>query len=192
MKAPALGALLFMLLVSRTVEVAAANASIYDLPTAWRDDTGATVTFAEWRGHRVAVTMSFTSCQRTCPFVTMRTMRRLEDRLRDQPEPTEFIVVTLDPRTDTPAVLAAYKQAQGITSDHWHFLSGTIPDTERLARRLGVAFTQSEGHIFHSFKIVGFDASGQPEYVLDADHEDVDAVVGGLGVQAHPRPPDSP
>jgi protein SCO1 len=176
MSATRIAALLLALHMLPAGEAAAVRPSIYDLATTWHDDTGAAVTFGQWRGHRMALTMSFTRCQRTCPFITMRAMRRLEDRLRADAEPTEFVVVTLDPKTDTPPVLAAYKEAQGFTSGHWHFLAGSLDDTERLARRLGIAFQQSEDHIFHSFKIVVFDGSGQPTGVLDSDHEDPDAI----------------
>lgn len=153
--------------------VHAATATIYDLPAQFRDETGTPAMFGQWRGRRLAVTMGYTSCQRTCPRLTMKLLRQLEERYAAANEPIDFVVVSLDPKTDTPAVLAAYKQRHGITSPHWHFLTGSIADTERVARELGSAFLEPETHIFHSFKVVVFAPTGEVEHTFDWDHRDV-------------------
>src|SRR6185369_17149917 len=153
-----------------TRAVASATA-IYDLPGTFRDESGATTTFARWRGTRLAVTMAYTSCQRVCP-TTMQALRDLERRPADAGEPLEIAVVTLDPEHDTPTVLAAYKARQGITSPRWHFLTGARADVERVARRLGIAFVDPERHLFHTFKVVVFAPNGDVERTLDWDHRD--------------------
>lgn len=61
----------------------------------------------------------------------------------------------------------------GITSPHWHFLTGSVDDVERVARRLGTVFVAPEEHVRHSFTIVVFDPSGAVEHTLDWDHRDV-------------------
>lgn len=65
----------------------------------------------------------FTSCPSICPELT-RAMQKLEDRIGDN-EHIRFVSFTVDPETDTPEKLRAYREKFGITTDHWIFLTGT-------------------------------------------------------------------
>jgi protein SCO1/2 len=103
---------------------------------------------------------------------TLKIMRDLEAQYRDASPPLELVFVTLDPKTDTPGALAAYRERQGLTSPRWHLLTGSRDALERVARALGVTFVDVEGHIRHDLKIVLFAPSGQVERVFDWEHRE--------------------
>jgi protein SCO1/2 len=71
-----------------------------------------------------------------------------------------FLLVTLDPATDTPERLARFKRANDLP-ENWHLLTGNDEDTKRLARTLAVNAMRDEGHIDHDVRIAVLDAEGR-------------------------------
>lgn len=65
----------------------------------------------------------FTSCPSVCPEITAK-MKQLEERVRGK-EHIRLVSFTVDPETDTPEKLRAYREKLGITSEQWVFLTGT-------------------------------------------------------------------
>lgn len=65
----------------------------------------------------------FTSCPSVCPEIT-RKMKELEERVRDD-ENIRLISFSVDPETDTPEKLRAYREKFGIKGEQWVFLTGT-------------------------------------------------------------------
>jgi protein SCO1/2 len=147
--------------------------SIDDLAIPLEDDSGAPARIDAWRGRHVAVAMGYTTCQRICPLFTLKILRDLEARYRDVVPPLELVFVTLDPKTDTPHALAAYRERQGLTSPHWHLLTGRRADLEHVARALGVTYVDVESHVRHDLKIVLFAPTGEVARVFDWEHREV-------------------
>ena len=175
MRASAVGRSLLVAVVALgAMRAAATPVSIFDLPVTLADESGAPVRFDQWRGRRLAVAMGYTKCQRVCPVFTLNIMRELEARARDASPPLELVMVTLDPKTDTPAVLAAYKDRHGLVSPHWHFLTGAMSDIERVAHALDAPFLAVDDHIRHRLTVVVFAPTGEVDRVYDWDHRDVD------------------
>jgi protein SCO1/2 len=89
------------------------------------------------RGRVVAINFMFTSCRIACPLTTLsllQVQKALGDRAgRD----ITFLSISLDPLHDTPEVLRAFAQAQGV-GPGWYFLTGAPRDVEQLRRKLGV------------------------------------------------------
>lgn len=89
------------------------------------------------RGKVVLINFMFTSCKRFCPLTTpnlVKVQAALGERLgRD----IFMYSITLDPATDTPAVLKGYAKAVG-AGPGWTFLTGKEESIQRLRRRLGV------------------------------------------------------
>lgn len=81
----------------------------------------------------------FTSCPSICPELT-RAMQQLEQRMRDD-EDVRFVSFSVDPETDTPEKLRAYREKFGITGDQWVFLTGTRE------QMLGVLTGQMKLHV---------------------------------------------
>jgi protein SCO1/2 len=75
---------------------------------------------------RAAMLSFVTHCTDTCPLLTA-TMAQVQDRLRAEGllgSKVQLVSVTVDPRRDTPAVLAEYAARFKADLDAWRFLSG--------------------------------------------------------------------
>ena len=127
-------------------------------PWVWTDENGATVRFEAWRGSPILMSMIFTDCTSACP-VTIDDLRRATTILAREHRPATFVLVTLDPRNDTPEQLRRFKASRQLPSE-WHLLRGGETDTRELADLLAIHVVET-AHIFHDSRVVVFDANGR-------------------------------
>jgi protein SCO1/2 len=137
-----------------------AAASVFQLQGGWSDDQGRPVRFADWSGKPLVLTMFYRSCQTRCPL-TLSKMQSVARNYSARNIDANFVLVTLDPRNDTAARLAAFKSSHTLP-DSWHLLSGDDQQTKGLARLLGLRVAYDDGHIDHDVRIWFFDAAGHP------------------------------
>ncbi len=71
------------------------------------DQTGKTVTDADFHGRYMLVFFGYAQCDGICP-VSLKRMTRALDLLEEDGEQVQPIFITVDPENDTPAALAAY------------------------------------------------------------------------------------
>jgi len=134
--------------------------SLFEFPWMWTDENGERIAFSRWRGEPVLVTAIYTQCQATCPR-TISKLRKLDAAFRREGHVPEFILVTLDPRNDTPERLRRFKEGEGFPGS-WHLLTGGLPETRELADLLDIHVLNADSHIMHDARIVIFDAEGMP------------------------------
>lgn len=103
------------------------------------DSTGRTVTRAETEGKILVVSFLFTSCSLTCPEVSKR-MAEIQRRTADQPD-VLLLSLTVDPRSDTPPVLAKWGARFGADTNRWLLLSGQKAGLHEL---IGTSFLATE------------------------------------------------
>lgn len=84
--------------------------------------TGRTVTRAEVEGKILIVSFLFTSCSLTCPEVSKR-MAEIQRRTAGMPDVC-LLSFTVDPRSDTPPVLARWGERYGADTNRWLMLTG--------------------------------------------------------------------
>lgn len=143
------------------------------LPVNWRADNGETLRLSSLKGQRIFVTMAYTTCHLICPT----TMARLEDLQRDldtREISAVILVVSYDPVNDDAAAWRRYRVGHHLLRDNWHFLNGTLPDTERLARTLGFEFWRDGDHVMHGFRIVALGRDGAERGVITSAHRNVE------------------
>lgn len=89
------------------------------------------------RGNKIVVlNMMYTQCPEVCGG-TMVNLARVQNLLGDRlGREVQMVSISLDPRHDTPAVLARYAELIGV-GPHWKLLTGRPIDIERLRRALG-------------------------------------------------------
>jgi cytochrome oxidase Cu insertion factor (SCO1/SenC/PrrC family) len=141
------------------------------LPQVWRDDRGEILRVPELQGHRVFVTMAYTSCHRICPM-TMNRLSEIQNGLDARGMSAEFLIVSYDPINDDPAAWRRYRASHGLLRDNWHFLRGTPDDTARLARVLDFEFWRDGEHVMHDFRIVALGCDGGWKGAVDSAHGD--------------------
>ncbi len=137
---------------------AATRESLFSHYWTWTDEKGESVTFARWAGQPLVVTAIFTQCRATCPR-TIAKLLQVYDGFRKQGRTAQFLVVTLDPANDTPAVLQHFKAESGLP-ESWHLLAGNINETRDLRDLLGIHVIEDGPHLLHDGRILIFDETG--------------------------------
>jgi protein SCO1 len=134
-------------------------ALLFQQPWQWKDERAETVTFARWRGQPVVLTMFFRSCEARCA-PTVERLKKLEQAFVRKGAHPHFLLVTLDPRNDTPSRLRAFKKSRRLPEESWHLLSGPEVQTRALRRFLDFRAAGDDGHIEHETKIFFYDRAG--------------------------------
>lgn len=129
-------------------------------------DLGTTTLRAAAGDARVAlVFFGFTQCPDVCP-ITMARLARIYADL-GEPDDVQVVLVTVDPETDTPEVIANY--ARGFHPD-FVGLSGSNPQIAVAARTFYVGYASLGGGQFtHSEAVVVVDREGRMRYVYGSD-----------------------
>jgi protein SCO1 len=137
-----LGAATLGMLDTRTASAApgaAKSRAAQRLPNvALKTHTGETVRFYDdlVRGKIVIINMMYADCEGLCPPMT-NNLVRVQQLLGSRVGKDIFMYsITLRPEQDTPENLADYAEMHGVEPG-WLFLTGTIPDVERLRYALG-------------------------------------------------------
>lgn len=137
----------------------------------WTDSNGAPLQLAAMRSPWVVMTMAYTACRRTCSTSTL-VLADIQRQLDLMNQRADFVVVSFDPASDSPEAWDDYRRKRGLMRDNWHFLSGGVRDTQRLARLLDLDYWSYHGHVVHDFRIVVFDADWRVAFQLDWDQVD--------------------
>jgi protein SCO1/2 len=110
------------------------------------DQTGKTVSLADFQGKVVVVDFIYTRCPLpdVCPRLSAN-FASVSKKRRD----VEFLSITIDPQFDTPAVLAEYAR-RWQAGESWKFLTGTPEQIQKVAGFFGLVYWPEEGSITHT------------------------------------------
>ena len=103
------------------------------------DSSGKTISRTDVDGKILAVSFLFTSCSLTCPEVT-RAMAEIQQRTAGHDD-VRLLSFTVDPRSDTPPVLAKWGERFGADTNRWFLLTG---DKAELHGIIGASFLVTE------------------------------------------------
>lgn len=96
-------------------------------------------------GRTVVISFMFTSCEDACPLINAN-MQRVQERLKDRlGKDIYFVSITVDPKVDTPKVLADYRK-QFKAGPGWMFLTGSEKNIEIVGSKMGQVF-EKEAHL---------------------------------------------
>ncbi len=117
----------------------------------FRDETGKTVTLGDYFGQRPAIlAMVYYKCQMLCPEELNGLVGALEMVKFNPGKDFNVILVSIDP-SETPEVAAQQKAlylkryGRMNTASGWHFLTGTQPSIDALAKAIGFGYTRVPG-----------------------------------------------
>jgi len=91
-------------------------------PFALTERSGKTITNHDLAGKIWVADFIYTTCPGPCPFITAG-MAKIQDAVAQDPQ-VQLVTFTVDPETDTPAVLSAYADKFGADPNRWWFLTG--------------------------------------------------------------------
>jgi protein SCO1/2 len=121
------------------------------------------VSLSQFRGKVVAINFIYTSCvlPNFC-FRNTNTFAVLQKRFKEKlGRELILLTVTFDPARDRPDVLAHYASTWKANPATWHFLTGPVPDVQRVDNLFGVDFFPDEGLMNHSLRTAIIDRRGK-------------------------------
>jgi protein SCO1/2 len=126
------------------------------------DTSGRSVTQEDFRGKTLVVNFVFTSCSLSCLEVN-RHMAEIQKQAVGLPG-VQLVSLTIDPRTDTPAVLGQFARRFTADTESWRFLTGDSPTLQTLTEQSFLGRPNSletPGGWDHTDKIFLVDGSGK-------------------------------
>jgi protein SCO1 len=122
------------------------------------DQSGRAVRLSSFQGQLVAVDFIYTRCPLpdVCPRLSAN-FARLQKRFAGK---IVLLSITLDPRHDTPEVLAEYAGRWRADAHAWLFLTGSEDDIKKVAGHFGVVYWPEEGAITHTSSTAIIDRAG--------------------------------
>ncbi|WP_281234526.1 SCO family protein [Flavobacterium gelatinilyticum] len=136
--------------------------SIYNLPSKWTNQNGKDIELKSLRGNVLVMVMIYTSCKAACPRL-VADMRDIESKLDKKTKGNvKLILVSIDPKTDTPEKLKSFAIANQMNKDPWIFLRSSEENTREFAAVLAVNYKQISPIDFsHSNIISVFNPEGE-------------------------------
>ena len=136
--------------------------SVYLLKASLTDASGKSVDWQQMRGKPRIATMFYSSCPFMCPLI-IESGKGLDKSLT----PAEraklgFVMVSLDPKRDTPQAVTAMAKKRGIDLTRWTLLRPEPRDVRLLAGVLDVRYRAlASGEFNHTSVLILLDAEGR-------------------------------
>lgn len=135
--------------------------SIYQLESTWNTQNGEQIEFKDLKGQVLVVVMIYTSCKSACPRL-VADMKEIESKITPSaPNGVKYVLVSIDPKHDTPERLKEFSIENEMTGPQWLFLQGDEESVRDFANVTAVRYTQISPIDFsHSNIISVFDQNG--------------------------------
>lgn len=136
--------------------------SIFNLTSKWHTEEGKEIQLENLKGKTLVIVMIYTTCKAACPRL-VADMRNIEAKIpKKNIKDLSFVLVSIDPKTDTPERLKAFAKENFMDDEHWTFLQGTESSVREFANVLAVKYKQISPIDFsHSNIISVFNSGGE-------------------------------
>jgi len=136
--------------------------SIFNLSSKWHTEEGREILLEDLKGKTLVMVMIYTSCKAACPRL-VADMRNIEAKIpKDRLKDLNFVLVSIDPETDTPERLKAFAIENAMDDEQWTFLQGTVGGVREFANVLSVKYKEISPIDFsHSNIISVFNSGGE-------------------------------
>jgi protein SCO1/2 len=128
-------------------------------PIALTDQDAKPFSTAQLRGGPWVADFIFTSCAGSCPIMS----HQMADLQKKTPAGLALVSFTVDPQTDTPAILKEYGQGLHADFSRWHFLTGTRQQMNDAAAGMKIAVHPADKDfaLTHSDRFLLINSAGQ-------------------------------
>lgn len=159
--------------------------SIYNLPSKWTNQDGKEIELKDMKGKVLVMVMIYTSCKAACPRL-VADMRNIESRLpEDTKKNVQLVLVSIDPKVDTPERLKAFSIENKMEGDQWTFLRSTEENTREFAAVLAVNYKKISPIDFsHSNIISVFNNLGELVYQQEGINVNADETINKITEEA--------
>jgi protein SCO1/2 len=133
--------------------------------------TGEPMSLSDLRGQIVLIYFGYTFCPDVCP-ATLTQLKKIPEALGDRAEDVQVVMITVDPKRDTPEVLREY-----LSHFHPSFLglTGTEEEVMAAASPLGIFMSKHEGSpatgylVDHTSSVLAIDRDGNLRLIYSFD-----------------------
>ncbi|MFT7898850.1 SCO family protein [Tenacibaculum ascidiaceicola] len=138
------------------------ESSIFNLTSEWKTEENKTIHLEDLRGKTLVMVMIYTTCKAACPRL-VADMRNIEAKIpKEYNEDLQYVLISIDPKNDTPERLKAFAKENFMDDEHWTFLQGTGESVREFANVLAVKYKQISPLDFsHSNIISVFNPEGE-------------------------------
>lgn len=187
-KNPLVAAALGLVVVATGVAIALRPQPPVDLPVlaqlpdfSLKTQSEAPYALADLRGKVSIVNFIFTSCPDTCPLLT-RQMAKIQKAAADEGVNVNLVSLSVDPETDTPAVLRDYAAKNKLDLKNWNFITGPLAAIEKVTvEGFKVGYDKSAENIFditHTEHFALIDQQGRIRtYARVPNHEAIESLL---------------
>ena len=140
------------------------------------------VRLSDYRGKLVVMYFGYTNCPDFCP-ATLNKLAAVRERLGDDAEDVQVLMITVDPERDDPERLALFTEA---FDPSFVGLTGSEEDLQGIASQFGIFFQKAEGGeasgylVDHTTTLVVLNQDGRARLYLPWDLT-VEQVANDLG-----------
>jgi protein SCO1/2 len=136
--------------------------SIFNLTSKWNTEEGKTIALKDLKGKTLVMVMIYTTCKAACPRLAAD-MRNIEAMVPSKyKKEINYILISIDPKTDTPKKLKKFAIENYMDGEQWTFLQGTESGVREFANVLAVKYKEISPLDFsHSNIISVFNPQGE-------------------------------
>jgi protein SCO1/2 len=136
--------------------------SIFNLTSKWKTEENKSIELKDLKGKTLVMVMIYTTCKTACPRL-VADMRNIEHKIpTNKLADLQFVLISIDPKNDTPERLKAFAIDNFMDDPHWTFLQGNQSAVREFANVLAVKYKQISPIDFsHSNIISVFDKNGE-------------------------------
>ena len=135
--------------------------SIFNLTSKWNTEESEAIELKDLKGKTLVMVMIYTTCKAACPRL-VADMRSIEEQIPNEfIKDINFVMVSIDPETDTPKRLKEFARENFMDGEQWTFLQGTVSSVREFANVLAVKYKEISPMDFsHSNIISVFNSDG--------------------------------
>jgi len=159
--------------------------SVYHIGSDWLNQNNKNVNITSLQGKVQVVAFVYTYCEHSCPIILAK-LKYIENNISSEyKDNVNFLLVSLDPKRDTPEVLSKYMKEKELDEKVWQMFSGDPDNVLELSALFGVRYKPMNNEakdISHSNMITILDKKGRIYYQmkgLDASLEKVVSEIAG-------------
>ncbi|MHB9013538.1 MAG: SCO family protein [Ignavibacteriaceae bacterium] len=130
--------------------------SIYQLRTIWKNQFSKSIKLNCFLGKKVILAMFYTRCPTACPIIVnelQRLQAAIPQRYLDN---YRFVLVSIDPKRDTPEILKKYADERNLKPGIWSLITGSKYQIAELAQIIGFKYKENQSGMFTHSNLITF------------------------------------
>jgi protein SCO1/2 len=127
------------------------------------DQAGNKIAFSQFKGKVVAVSFAYVQCPNPayCYRLTNHLAQLQKRFAKNLGSGLVLFTIIIDPEHNQNEAISKYAAVFNANPQTWHFVTGPLPEVQRVSRMFGMEFWSEEGFLTHSFHTVVIDREGR-------------------------------